>query len=153
MRYGVGEGDSCAGVGCISRRNASNIGRRRSKHVLFVCPVHKIPNICCQRLQVDNRVSVIFPDYAERPTFSGILSIRSRRARHGGALPEVHIDALNGANRPGIVKFTCNLFTNERREGIARVNAVQPCGVSMGGIALECRRYAESMVLAGRNYR
>ena len=91
VRYGVGEVDSCAGVGRISRRNASNIGRRRSKHVLFVCPVRKIPNICCQRLQVDNRVSVIFPHYAERSTFCGTLSIGRRRARHRGALPEVHI--------------------------------------------------------------
>jgi len=68
-------------------------------------------------------------------------------------LPEVHIDALNGADSPGIVKLACNLFTNERRKGIARVHAVQPGGVSMGGTALECRRYAESMVLADRKYR
>ena len=154
MGNGVGDGDSCAVDGRISRRSTSIVERRRSGHVLlFVCPVRKIPNICCQRLQVDNRVSVIFPDYAERQTFCGILSIGRRRAHHGCTLPVVHVDALNGADSPAIVKFACNLFTNERSEGIARVHAVQPGGVSMGGTALECRRYAGSVLLAGRKYR
>ena len=68
-------------------------------------------------------------------------------------MPEVHIDALNGADSPAIIKLADDLLSNERREGIARVHAVQPGGVSMGGTALECRRYAESMVLADRKYR
>ena len=50
--------------------------------------------VVIMRFQVDNRVSVIFPDYAERQTFCGILSIGRRRAGHGRALPEVHVDAL-----------------------------------------------------------
>ena len=153
MGKGVGEGDSCAVDGCISRRSASIDGRRRSNRVLFVCPVRKIPKICCQRLQVDNRVSVIFPDYAEGQTFCGILSIGRRRSGHRRALPEVHVDALNGADSPTIGKFAYNLFANERREGIARVYAVQPGGISVGGTALECRRYAGSMVLTGGKYR